>query len=78
MFVIHTERFLFHFFKLYLSKRPKYLQSNDLFYLSVIVNPKSGVCYNVTEENIGKNAETYSQVAKYNNNNYWSQQWRVD
>ena len=49
-----------------------------MFYLSVIVNPKSGVCYNVTEENIGKNAETYSQVAKYNNNNYWSQQWRVD
>ena len=44
----------FIFFKLYLSKRLKCLHNNGLFYLSVIVNPKSDVWYKVTPMGVNK------------------------
>ena len=62
MLAIDTERCPAHFFKLYLSKRPKCRQNNGPFYLPVVVNPKSDVCYKVTAMGVNKVNEIMKEM----------------
>ena len=57
-----TEPCPVRFFKLYLSKRPKCLQTNGPFYLSVIVNRKSDVSYKLNQMGVNKINEIMKEV----------------
>ena len=67
IFSTDTERCSAHFFKFFLSKRPKCLQNNSPFSIFVIVNPKSGGWYEVTLVGVNKINEIMKEI--YANSN---------
>ena len=67
IFSTDTERCSAHFFKFFLSKRPKCLQNNSPFSIFVIVNPKYDGWYEVTPVGVNKINEIMKEI--YANSN---------